>query len=59
MPDLGDWGPAGLWITGFGVGWTFAVKILVQPLTKRLDAAEAEMKLINNTLRERWLNGPS
>ena len=59
MPDLGDWGSAGLWITGFGVGWTFAIKILVQPLTKRLDAAEAEMKLIDRTLRERWLNGPS
>ena len=59
MPDLGDWGAAGLWITGFGAGWTFAIKILVQPLTKRLDSAEADMKRIDSTLRERWLNGQS
>ena len=57
MPDLGDWGAAGLWIAGFGAGWLASVKILVQPLTKRLDTADAELRQINGTLRERWLNG--
>lgn len=60
MPDFtGQFGGliAGAAITGFGLGWTWAVKILVKPLEKRLDSVEADMKAINSTLRNRWLNG--
>lgn len=49
------------WVTAagslFGSGWLAAVRIVAEPLKKRLDIAEAEQRAISATLIERWLNG--
>lgn len=61
MPDI----PTELvaWVTAagglFGSGWLAAVRIVADPLKKRLDIAEAEQRVISATLIERWLNGSS
>lgn len=45
--DINFWienfGLAGLFMAGFGLGWTCCVKILVTPERTRLNAAEADL----------------
>ena len=51
------------WITAagslFGSGWLACMRIVVLPLSKRLDAVEAKQEAINSTLIERLLSEPS
>lgn len=56
---LAELGEAGKLLAAIGFGWTLCVKILVNPMEKRLAASEAEMTAINSTLRHRWLKGGS
>lgn len=54
---LSELGEAGKLLAAIGFGWTLCIKILVNPMEKRLSASEEAQREISKTLIERWLNG--
>lgn len=58
MPDFtGQFGGliAVAFIAGVGLGWSISEITRVMPVTKRLERAEADVREIYTTLKDRWL----